>query len=115
MRAFVFKKELMQDHFNRYYIESDRYPQAHFTGIIEKFDFKNLPQTPTSYQIKGKLKIHGRTKNISIKAVLQKTKMGIVLDSQFDLNTEDYGIVIPNVIIAKVSKTVATQLHFVLN
>ena len=31
MRAFVFKKDLMHEHFNESYIESDIYPKANFT------------------------------------------------------------------------------------
>lgn len=38
MRAFVFKKDLMYEHFNESYIESDLYPKANFEGIIIDFD-----------------------------------------------------------------------------
>src|SRR5215207_5246484 len=32
VKGFSFTKKLMQDHFNEEYIESDKYPQARFTG-----------------------------------------------------------------------------------
>src|ERR1700742_2873790 len=32
LKGFVFPKELMQEHFNENYVESDKYPKANFTG-----------------------------------------------------------------------------------
>src|SRR5882672_11418346 len=32
LKGFVFTKELMQEHFNENYVESDKYPKASFTG-----------------------------------------------------------------------------------
>src|SRR5271154_2478015 len=32
MKGFIFTKELMQEHFNENYVESDKYPKANFTG-----------------------------------------------------------------------------------
>jgi len=31
MKGFIFQKELMQEHFNENYVESDKYPKASFT------------------------------------------------------------------------------------
>src|SRR5215217_2514356 len=33
LRSFLFRKELMQQHFNENYVESDKYPKASFSGI----------------------------------------------------------------------------------
>src|SRR5579871_1692737 len=35
MKSFQFKKELMQEHFNENYVESDKYPDATFNGTIK--------------------------------------------------------------------------------
>src|SRR5437763_1515061 len=32
IKSFTFTKELMQEHFNENYVESDKYPKASFTG-----------------------------------------------------------------------------------
>src|ERR1700738_1378576 len=32
LKGFVFTKELMQEHFNENYVESDKYPKASFNG-----------------------------------------------------------------------------------
>ena len=34
MKGFEFKKALMQEHFNKDYVESDKYPKAEFKGTI---------------------------------------------------------------------------------
>ena len=42
IKDFEFKRDLMQEHFNKNYMESNRFPKAIFKGKIEKFDLKNL-------------------------------------------------------------------------
>src|SRR5271156_2952466 len=32
LKGFIFPKELMQEHFNENYVESDKYPKATFSG-----------------------------------------------------------------------------------
>src|SRR5580698_5106050 len=32
LKGFIFTKELMQEHFNENYVESDKYPKATFSG-----------------------------------------------------------------------------------
>src|SRR5580698_224174 len=34
LKGFVFTKELMQEHFNENYVESDKYPKATFSGAF---------------------------------------------------------------------------------
>src|SRR3954467_10825941 len=34
MKAFLFERALMQEHFNEKYVESDKFPKAIFKGII---------------------------------------------------------------------------------
>src|SRR5258705_132528 len=34
LKGFIFPKELMQEHFNENYVESDKYPKASFSGTF---------------------------------------------------------------------------------
>jgi hypothetical protein len=111
INKFQFERELMKEHFNSNYLESDRYPKAEFYGIIEKFDLKNLSPNKRNYQIKGKIEIHGKTKKIVVVASLLKTEKGILLNSDFNLNTDDFKIEIPTIVIAKISKTVNVYVN----
>ena len=57
IKDFKFKRDLMRDHFNRNYMESNRFPKAIFKGKIEKFDLKNLSSELNQYEITGKITI----------------------------------------------------------
>lgn len=114
IKDFKFKRELMQEHFNKNYMESNRFPRAVFKGKIYKFDLKNLNSEPNSYQITGKITIRGRTKKIVINGTLKKVDKGIELYSEFPLNTDDFNIEIPFIVRSKISKKVNTQLICVL-
>jgi hypothetical protein len=115
IKKFQFKRDLMQEHFNSNYMESDRYSKATFKGIIEKFDLKVITQEEKFFFIKGKLTIHGKSQLITVLAKIKKVGDGIQINSNFTLNTDDFNIEIPNIVIAKISKKVNTQIVCVLN
>jgi len=115
IKKFKFKRDLMQEHFNTNYMESDRYSKATFKGIIEKFDLKAITEEEKDFLIKGKITIHGQTRMITVLAKIKKVDNGIQVNSNFILNTDDFNIEIPNIVIAKISKKVNTQIECVLN
>jgi polyisoprenoid-binding protein YceI len=115
IKDFQFKRDLMKEHFNSNYMESDRYSKATFKGIIEKFDLKFINEIEKDYLIKGKITIHGQSKMIAVNAKIKKVDNRIQITSHFTLNTEDFKIEIPNMVIAKISKKVNTKIECVLN
>jgi hypothetical protein len=115
IKEFKFKRNLMQEHFNANYMESDRYSKASFKGIIDKFDLKTINEVEKEFLIKGKINIHGQTRIIYVVAKIKKTEKGIQILSKFTLNTDDFNIEIPNMVVAKISKKVNTQISCVLN
>lgn len=115
IKNFQFKRDLMKEHFNSNYMESDRYSKAVFKGIIEKFDLKVITETEKDFLIKGKLTIHGQTRMITVNAKIKKADNGIQINSHFTLNTDDFNIEIPSIVIAKISKTVNTKVDCILN
>jgi len=114
VKGFRFKVALMEEHFNENYMESDSYPKATFKGKIDNFDASKLTATAQNFTIKGKMEMHGKSKDISIPAKIRKTADGIEIDSEFTLNTDDYGIEIPSVVSKKVSKKVSVKLDATL-
>jgi len=114
IKKFQFKRDLMKEHFNSNYMESDRYSKATFKGIIEKFDLKVVTEVEKEFVITGKLTIHGQTKLISVYAKIKRVDKGIQITSDFTLNTDDYNIEIPNIVIAKISKNVNTKIDCIL-
>lgn len=49
MKSFLFKKALMQEHFNENYVESDKFPKATFKGEI--LNFKAINNTSEKYNV----------------------------------------------------------------
>ena len=111
MKSFRFKVALMEEHFNENYMESDKYPKGTFRGRIEDFDAATLTATAKEYTITGSMELHGKTKDIVTKAKIRKTDGGIEIISNFTLNTDDYGIMIPSVVKSKVSKKVSVKVN----
>ncbi len=114
IKGFHFKLALMEEHFNENYIESDEYPKSTFKGKIEGFDINKLTATAKDYTIKGKLELHGKTKDITIISKIKKSSSGIEINSDFTLNSDDFGIVIPSMVKSKVSNKVNVKTAFIL-
>jgi hypothetical protein len=111
IELFDFKRALMKEHFNKNYMESNRYPKATFKGIIEKFDLKDIGLTSKDYFIKGKMTIHGKSKTIRVRAKIKKAIKGIELTSQFYVNTDYFNIEIPFIVKSKISKKVTIRVY----
>jgi hypothetical protein len=112
MKGFKFKVALMEEHFNENYVESEKYPKATFKGVIINFDVKSLTVTAQDYSIKGKLEMHGKSKDVTTSAKIRKTDSGIEIISNFIVNTDDFDIEIPSVVKSKVSKNVKVHIEF---
>lgn len=110
MRAFVFEKALMQEHFNESYIESDIYPKAVFEGEILDFD-KNIKQSQTRL-IKGKLTIHGVTKDVTIKTVIDQVDGNYVFSGDFEIAIDDFKIKVPGLLAPNIAKKILISFRF---
>ncbi|MFT7442523.1 MAG: polyisoprenoid-binding protein YceI [Maribacter sp.] len=110
MRAFVFKKDLMYEHFNESYIESDMYPKANFIGKIIDFDALNK-ETQTRI-VRGKLTIHGITKEIDIKTAIKKTDGNYCISGDFDISIKDFQIKVPPILSSNIAKTISVKFTF---
>jgi len=114
IKSFRFKIALMEEHFNENYMESDKYSKATFKGKIDNFDVTKLTSSGKEYSVRGKMEMHGKTKDITITATIKKSGDAIDIDSDFFINTDDFGIEIPSVVSKKVSKKVAVKLDVTL-
>ena len=114
MKGFRFKIALMEEHFNENYVESDKYTKATFKWFIEKFNLAILDKNAKEFIIKGKLELHGKSKDINIPARIRKTESGLEIKADFSVNADDFAIQIPSVVSKKVSKKVNVNLEFFL-
>ena len=103
MKQFDFPKKLMQTHFNENYVESDKYPKATFSGAYsENADLTKDGSYPLN--VKGKLTIHGVTREVSLPATLTVKSGTITGTTTFKLNPTDYNIEIPFIVRDKIEK-----------
>jgi polyisoprenoid-binding protein YceI len=110
LRGFIFPKELMQEHFNENYVESDKYPKATFSGsYIGDVDFTK----PETYQvvIKGELTLHGVVKSIETTAQIDVKTDQISGTSVFKLKPEDFQIEIPGIVRDKIAKEINVKIQ----
>ena len=114
MKGFQFRLALMEEHFNENYMESDKYPKGVFKGKIANFDMNQLSTQKQDFSINGTMEIRGKSKEISIIAKISKTDNTISLLSNFNLNTDDFGIELPLVVRSKVAKKVNVTIDYKL-
>jgi len=112
VKGFRFKIALMEEHFNENYIESEKYSKASFSGNISNFSIANLTTQNNSYQVKGKLNLHGVTKEILVTAEINKANEKIIFNSNFEVTPEDFNIEIPSIVRNKIAQKVAVSLRF---
>jgi len=110
MRAFVFKKALMEEHFNESYIESDIYPKAVFEGEI--IDFDPTVETVQTKIVKGTFTLHGVTKNIEVKTEIAKADNTYMLSGEFEAGVKDYEIKVPPLLKPNIAKTIKIMFKF---
>lgn len=106
MKAFLFEKALMQEHFNENYVESDKYPKSDFKGTIVNMSEVNLQKDGTyPVTVKGNLTIKGITKEVESKGTLI-VKGGSVVSgkSEFVVKLADYNIEVPSLVKDKLNK-----------
>jgi polyisoprenoid-binding protein YceI len=107
MKAFEFKKALMQEHFNENYVESDKYPKATFKGKIENLSTINFTKDFTyDAIISGELTIHGVTQNVKTKGTFTMSSGKIKGNATFTILLSDYKIAIPSAVKQKISNEV---------
>ena len=106
MKAFIFERALMQEHFNENYVESDKFPKATFKGTITNFSSVTLSKDGIyPVTIKGDMTMHGVTKQITTEGTLTVSGGAITAGkSEFKLVLADYNITVPSVVSNKLAK-----------
>jgi polyisoprenoid-binding protein YceI len=105
MKGFLFAKELMQEHFNENYVESDKYPKASFTGSYTG-DVNTAKEGTYNVTVKGQLTMHGVTKPVEAPATIQVQGGKLVGKCTFPVPLADYNINIPSMVKDKIAKQI---------
>jgi polyisoprenoid-binding protein YceI len=107
MKGFEFEKQLMQQHFNENYVESDKYPKAEFRGsITNNSDINYSKNGSYTAKVKGKLTIHGVTRDIETSGTIKVDGSNLQANSTFNISISDYKISIPSLVKDKLSNNI---------
>ena len=116
MKSFQFKNALMQEHFNENYVESSKFPKASFKGMLENPETLKWEKDGTyPISVKGKMTLHGVTKELTAEGTISIVKGAITASSDFIILVSDYDIEIPALVGNKVSKEVKVTVNTSLN
>lgn len=110
VNEFQFEKALMQEHFNEKYMETEKYPRATFQGKLNNFDASAT--TVQNVTAKGKLTIHGVTKDVEIPGTVQKQGEKYIMKSDFMVKLADYNISIPQLLWQKIAEQIKVSINF---
>lgn len=97
IKSFEFEKELMKEHFNENYMESNKFPNGSFKGKIEG-DYDITKNGEYKVNAVGILDIHGVKKDRIIPATILVKDGVILLRSKFKIKLVDHNIEIPSVV-----------------
>lgn len=108
-RNFLFPKQLMQEHYNENYVESDKFPKAQFAGTFTG----DVGAKPGTYkvQVSGQLTIHGVTQQVqNIPAELDVQDGKVTAKAAFAVKPSDYNIKIPSLVKDKIASQINIQI-----
>jgi polyisoprenoid-binding protein YceI len=115
MKSFVFEKAAMQQHFNDDYVESDKYPDAKFEGLVEDFHKIDLAKNGSyPVNVQGHLTIHGVKKPIKTPGTVIVKDKDLILQSTFNIELSDYNISVPSNYLKKISNTIEIKVNAAL-
>ncbi len=110
MKAFVFENELMREHFNESYIESDLYPKATFRGKI--VDFNPTESDTQVRMIEGQFTLKDKTAPLAFKVKIDNTNDGYTMSGNAEVFIDDYTIKIPKLLSPNIAKSLDVSFNF---
>jgi polyisoprenoid-binding protein YceI len=115
MKGFEFTRSLMQEHFNENYVESTKFPKAEFKGKITDNAAVNYTKDGAyKVKVKGKLTMHGVTKDTESDGVITVKAGKISATSTIVAAFADYKITIPTLVSDKVANTAKININCAL-
>jgi len=103
--SFVFKKDLMKEHFNEDYMESSKYPNTVFKGKInETIDY--MEDGVHKVTVTGTMDMHGVQKIITVPGTITVKNGKLYIYAKFNVKMADYNIKLPSFLSVNVAESV---------
>jgi polyisoprenoid-binding protein YceI len=111
IKSFVFVNDLMQQHFNENYMESDKLPKSTFKGKITNLAEVNFAKDGAyKANVEGTLNLHGKSKVVKSLGTIVVKNGKISMNAVVNIPMADYNIAIPSAVKEKISKEIVTTI-----
>ena len=110
MKGFEFEKQLMQQHFNENYVESDKYPKATFSGSFSG-DVPLDKEGVYKVTVKGNLTLHNVTRPLETPATIEVKGGRLLGKAEFKLKPEDFNITMPSLVRDKIAQEMRVDVR----
>ena len=107
---FVFPNSLMQEHFNESYMESEKFPNSTFTGVIPDISSLDLSEEQT-IDVKGNFLVHGINRDMNMAATILIKDEKFIISSKFDVVLDDFNIDIPKIMMYKIAEVINVNVE----
>lgn len=115
IKSFKFERELMQEHFNENYMESDKYPKAEYKGKVTNLSAINFSKDGTyNVTTTGTMTMHGTSRNVTIPATVIIKGKTATAEARFKVVPQDYKINIPKLVENKIAKEISVAVDCVM-
>jgi polyisoprenoid-binding protein YceI len=113
IKDFEFEKDLMKQHFNEKYLETEKFPKSQFSGKLTGFDKGKKGEQQVVAD--GKLLIHGVTQAIKIPGTIELTPDNkAMIKAKFMVKVADYEITIPQLVFHNIAEEVEVTVEFLM-
>jgi polyisoprenoid-binding protein YceI len=106
--------KLRDEHMQEEFLQTDKYPFAQFYGKITS-PFNPASTDTQQVTVKGKFKIHGVTRQITVSGILKKSPHQLFIRAAWNLQLPNYNIDIPKILFMKVNKVQAISIKATLD
>ena len=108
IKGFVFRKRLMQQHFNEQYMESEKFPVANFSGKLEQ-PIPPLTGGLTTFRtrVTGTLTIRDVSKEIDGEVVIARSSDEMDARCELIIRPADFGIRIPRILVKNIAEEIS--------
>jgi len=110
MRTLDFEKDLMEEHFNENYMESEKYPNAVYNGTFSSdVDWS----TPGEYEVtvEGTFEVHGvEQKRTDTGKIIIDEDGNITANAMFTVACADHKIKIPKLVVKNIAEEIEITL-----
>ncbi|HCS21065.1 MAG TPA: YceI family protein [Bacteroidetes bacterium] len=105
-----FNSALQREHFNENYLESQKYPQATFSGkLLDEISVNKTGKQ--TIRVKGQFTVHGVSKERTIEVQVEHTKNKLDIVAAFQVPLADHAIEIPRLVTQKIAESIQVTVH----